>query len=195
MTTPIAPSHDRSRSSDLDARLSRLERTNRRWRTACLGGLVIAIAGALIAQTSGLTIQPTILCRGIKVFDPQGRKRGEFVMANGTMALRIFDENGNALANMGQGALTFSGTTGPRIAALSLQGGVRVGDPDSVQGVLGPSGLALFDSSHECRAMLSLSNVPHFGPPIDAESGSLVLYRPNGSGYELFPHGTSIFAP
>jgi hypothetical protein len=111
------------------------------------------------------------------------------------MALRIFDESGNAMANMGQGALTFSGTTGPRVATLSLHGGVRVGDPDSVQAIVGPSGLSLYDSNHECRAMLSLSNAPHYGPNVDSEPGSLVLFRPNGSGYEVFPQGSGFFAP
>jgi hypothetical protein len=179
---------------NLEERLSSLERSNRRWRVAFVSMLLVGLGGALIAQTSGPGIQSTILCRGIKIFDPQGRKRGEFVMANGNVAVRMFDADGNDLAKLDVDELTFNDLSGKPVSKLSFVHGLELGDPDAGQTVITPGGFSLYDSTHHARAIISLGRTPHFSTTTEPEQPNLLLFRHTTGGYEASTYGNSFFS-
>lgn len=180
-------------SETLEQRLNSLESAVRLWKRVCAAALLFGSAGVLAAQVAGPVVHPVLLCRGIKVLDPQGRKRGEFVMAGGAVGLRMFDEDGRTVAHMGTDRLTFLDTEGIARASLSRASGLRVGDPQGALSLLNQDGLAVLDSAHEVRALISLGQTPRQFPALEPEGPSLQLFGADGRGYEVFAHGSSHF--
>ena len=178
-----------------EQRLRRLETSNRHWRYACAALVLLACATILVGQTAAPSFAPTLICRGIKIVDPEGRKRGEFVMANGSIALRMFDEQGNLLNKLESHALTFHAPDGTSSLSLAPDTGLSVGDPQGAQTVIDQGGFSLLDSQHQERASISLGRIPHFGggQAIEPEPASLLLLGPT-RGYEAFTWGSGGFS-
>jgi hypothetical protein len=60
-------------SSSLEERFERLERSNRRWRTACLGVLVIVAVGFVVAAENAPAPAEIIQAKRIELIGPDGK--------------------------------------------------------------------------------------------------------------------------
>jgi hypothetical protein len=100
-TVPVEPAESShavsSRIDALSARLTRLERENRRLRAA--GMILLVLAGVL--AVSGLSVQePVIGAEAFTLVDKGGSLRAVFAMINNEPTLAMFDSGGGMRAGL-----------------------------------------------------------------------------------------------
>jgi hypothetical protein len=96
--------------SELEARLEKLERQNRRLKSLGLGFLLIVLSGLLLAQTShkpahaapasaaSVVTYDTLVVHRLELRDEAGKLRGLLVVKNGVPSLSLYDDAGKLRA-------------------------------------------------------------------------------------------------
>lgn len=145
--------------ADLEARLAKLERQNRRWKRLGLLFLLIAGSGLLLAQAprkapSAAPTQAvqaatydTLVVHRLELRDQVGKLRGLWTGEGETPGLKLLDTAGEIRAFLNVGA------KGPVLALLDAAGKPRAGLAVMTEN----SGLTLLDTAGKPRAGLSLS--------------------------------------
>jgi hypothetical protein len=142
--------------SELEARLEKLERQNRRLKSLGLVFLLIVLSGLLLAQTSrkpahaapasaASVTYDTLVVHRLELRDEAGKLRGLLVVKNGVPSLRLYDAAGK-----------------PR-AWLTVDGE-------------GAPGLWFYDAAGMSRAVLGVTSVvPYFALLDDAGKGGVFI--------------------
>ena len=189
---------------DLEQRLARLERANRRMKR--IGALVLLMAAVVLlsGQAKGNDLQDLVV-GSLTLKDKDGKTRARLrALADGSVALALFDKDGNARAMLfvaadGSPDLTLSdkagktrahlvvGVDGSPVLALSDKDGkvrasLYVGVASSGPGWphTGSPGLDLYDKDGQTRATLGVSMVDRLLAPVRTE-GTLTLFDAKGN--------------
>jgi hypothetical protein len=89
---------------DLEARVKRLERENRRMRRGAILALVLAGGVVLMGQAQGPRVSDEVRTRRLSVVDETGQVRASIFMGTGVLAgpeLQLADETGQVRAALG----------------------------------------------------------------------------------------------
>lgn len=148
-------------AKELDTRVRRLERSNRRWRGLVAAGLALVGSGAL--QEPPAHTQVT----GLELVDAGGRVRAALVLEEDGPGLHLFDESGVRRASV------VHSNEETALFLRDAEGDTRVGAAHFAHG---GSGYALHGPGGEGALVLYLK-----------EQGTLTHYGPDGQVLARFP--------
>jgi hypothetical protein len=159
--------------SELEARLEKLERQNRRLKGLGLGFLLIVLSGLLLARTlhkpahaapasAASVTYDTLVVHRLELHDEAGKLRGDWIVKNGVPSLSLYDAAGRPRAELGVfggfSSLSLTGAAGKTSVVLFANDGRPC--------------LLMCDAADEVRALLGVSG----------EGPSLQFYDAAGKG-------------
>ena len=153
---------------DIEQRVERLERENRRLKLA--GAAVVAVLLA-VALVGAVMPQEIIEARGFRVTDENGELRAEM----GTDRISYYDENGNTRATMTDAGIAYYDAGRPEtpVGDRIVRGVIIYDEAGKPRAVLAPDRIAYYDENGKTRISMGADGIFY----IDAE-GNVIWQAP-----------------